>query len=141
MFKPALIISATVVGVAASLAYTPPAPTPPTSPSVNPPPPANGTPSTVQGVASRTPYGPVQVEVTVTAGGQLDAITVLQKPDMDPKSARISQNALPQLVEEALAAQSADVTTISGASYTTEGFRESLTSALNAPQTNGQGEQ
>ena len=48
----------------------------------------------------------------------------------DSRSARINEFAAPALVEEALTIQSADVDTISGATWTSEGFRYSLQSIL-----------
>ncbi len=74
-------------------------------------------------------YGSVQLEVTVTDGRIVD-ITALALPDNDHKSAQISNQAFPYLVEEAIAAQSADIAGISGASYTSYGFVESLRAAL-----------
>ena len=74
-------------------------------------------------------YGIVQVKVTLT-GGKITAIDAVQLPQNDGHSARISQQAWPMLVDQALKAQSSQVSGISGASYTSYGFSESLKAAL-----------
>jgi uncharacterized protein with FMN-binding domain len=83
----------------------------------------------VQGTAIDVGFGIVQVEITVTAGRLVD-ITALSLPQSDRHSARISQQAFPMLVTQALAAQSAQIAGVSGASYTSSGFVESLKAAL-----------
>jgi uncharacterized protein with FMN-binding domain len=75
-------------------------------------------------------YGPMQVQVTVS-GGQVTAVTVLQEPG-DGKSQRINSQALPILESQAVAAQSADLDGVSGATYTTVSYEASLQSALDA---------
>jgi uncharacterized protein with FMN-binding domain len=74
-------------------------------------------------------YGNVQVEITVTGGRVVD-VQALAVPQNDPRSSQISNVAIPYLVDQALQAQSADVAGVSGASYTSAGFAESLRSAL-----------
>jgi uncharacterized protein with FMN-binding domain len=74
-------------------------------------------------------YGTVQVEVSVS-GGRLVDVTALAVPQNDPRSASISQQAVPMLISQAVAAQSASIAGISGATYTSNGFAESLRSAL-----------
>jgi len=74
-------------------------------------------------------YGTVQVEVTVTGGRVVD-VTALAVPQNDPRSAQISSQAVPMLVQQAIAAQSASIAGISGATYTSSGFAQSLRSAL-----------
>lgn len=81
---------------------------------------------TYSGSVFNTPFGPIQLEATITDGVITD-ISWLSLPD-DPHSARINSRAAPALVEEALTAQSATVDSISGASWTSEGFRTSLQS-------------
>jgi uncharacterized protein with FMN-binding domain len=85
----------------------------------------------VDGATEQTPYGPVQVEVTVT-GGRITQVTVLQQPNSAQRSVEINTFALPQLRAETLAAQSARIDAVSGATYTTEGYQASLQSALDA---------
>ena len=74
-------------------------------------------------------WGDVQVEITV-ADGAITDVTVLQYPDGENKSVQINQRALPSLIESTLTAQSADVDTVSGATYTSESYRESLQTAI-----------
>ena len=81
------------------------------------------------GAVSQNQYGSVQVKVTVS-NGKIASITALQLPAGEPKSAQISQFAEPQLRSEALAAQSAKINGVSGASYTSASYETSLQSAL-----------
>ena len=73
-------------------------------------------------------YGTVQVRVTVV-GRRLVDVTPLSLPQ-GGRSSEISAGAAPQLRREALAAQSARIDTVSGASYTSAGYARSLQSAL-----------
>lgn len=74
-------------------------------------------------------YGTVQVEISVSSGRLVD-VTALAVPQNDPRSASISSYAVPQLVSQAVAAQSASIAGVSGATYTSQGFAESLRSAM-----------
>ncbi|MEU6054791.1 FMN-binding protein [Streptomyces xanthochromogenes] len=76
-----------------------------------------------------TEYGPVQVAATL-ANGKITAVNVLQAPDQNGRDQRIAAYALPRLTQEALGAQSAHIDTVSGASYTSQGYIQSLQSAL-----------
>ncbi|CAG7648245.1 FMN-binding protein [Actinacidiphila bryophytorum] len=89
---------------------------------------ASGT-RTVEGDTVQTRYGPVQVRVTLQ-GGRITAVTAVQVPQDSPRDQEISGFAVPQLTQEALAAQSAHIDTVSGATYTSEGYVQSLQSAL-----------
>ncbi|MEC3998778.1 FMN-binding protein [Actinacidiphila sp. DG2A-62] len=84
---------------------------------------------TVDGDTVQTRYGPVQLRVTLS-GGRITAVTTLQLPQDNPRDQEISSFAVPQLTQEVLAAQSAQVDTVSGATYTSEGYLQSLQSAL-----------
>jgi uncharacterized protein with FMN-binding domain len=81
------------------------------------------------GSAVQTPFGTVQVQVTLQ-NGQITDVQPLQMPNDQRRSQQISQYAAPQLRSEALTAQSAQVDSISGATYTSEGYAQSLQSAL-----------
>jgi uncharacterized protein with FMN-binding domain len=81
------------------------------------------------GQAVDATYGTVQVKVTVTAG-QITAVDFLSYPDNRQHSIQVSGYALPILKQEAISTQSAQVDTVSGASYTSAAFIESLQSAL-----------
>ena len=74
-------------------------------------------------------YGTIAVEITVTDGRLVD-ITALELPQNDHHSLMISQQAWPTLVSEAIEAQSADISGVSGATYTSQGFVASLRDAL-----------
>jgi uncharacterized protein with FMN-binding domain len=74
-------------------------------------------------------YGTVQVQATV-ANGKITNVSILQYPSNDPRSSQISQNALPRLVSETLQAQSAQISSVSGATFTSQGYMSSLQSAL-----------
>jgi uncharacterized protein with FMN-binding domain len=84
---------------------------------------------TLTGAVENTQYGPVQVQVTLT-GTKITKITVLQQTNNGGESAQIDSTALPKLTAEALAAQSARIDAVSGASYTSSGYIQSLQSAL-----------
>jgi uncharacterized protein with FMN-binding domain len=71
----------------------------------------------------------VQVQITVS-GGALTDVTALQLTDHDGKSVQISNRAAPVLRSEVLQAGSANVNTVSGATYTSDAYLTSLQSAL-----------
>ncbi|MDQ1039863.1 uncharacterized protein with FMN-binding domain [Streptomyces sp. V3I8] len=83
---------------------------------------------TVTGKAVTTDYGPVQVRVTVT-GGKITEAEAVQQPK-GGRSDQISGDAVPKLNAAAVAAGSADIDAVSGATYTSGGYKESLQSAL-----------
>ncbi|MEU9632249.1 MULTISPECIES: FMN-binding protein [Streptomyces] len=94
------------------------------APSVSSP---GGTTSTVvPGSTVDTEKGPVQVEVTFD-GDRIASVRMLRQPDHPQTTA-----AVPQLIEETLQAQSADIDTVSGATITSDGYKESLQAALDA---------
>ncbi|MFC8719181.1 FMN-binding protein [Kitasatospora sp. NPDC057198] len=88
-----------------------------------------GTARTATGSAVNTRYGPVQVKVTMD-GGRISRIDVVQYPTRDRRDREINESAIPVLNQEALAAQSADIDVVSGATYTSDGYTRSLQSAL-----------
>ncbi|MCQ8189911.1 FMN-binding protein [Streptomyces rugosispiralis] len=82
---------------------------------------------TVTGDAVQTQYGPVQVSLTVN-GGKITAAQAVKTPDSGPRSEQIAKDSIPKLNQQAVAA--AKVDTVSGATYTSEGYAKSLQSAL-----------
>ncbi len=86
---------------------------------------AAGVTSTVAGSVAENQYGPVQVQATFASDGRLVTVQALQVPT-GGKSTRINDQAAPVLNREALAAQSANVHTVSGATYTSDGYATSL---------------
>lgn len=83
------------------------------------------------GAARAGAFGKVQVQITV-ASGKVTAINILQVPTADSKSVDINNRAIPRLIDDAIASQSASVSNVSGASYTSRAFKASLQSALTA---------
>jgi uncharacterized protein with FMN-binding domain len=81
------------------------------------------------GTTIQTPFGPVQVKVSVE-NGKITAVDALQAPSGDPHSSRLSDMAIPRLIQSTLTAQSARVNAVSGATYTSMAFMQSLQSAL-----------
>jgi uncharacterized protein with FMN-binding domain len=90
---------------------------------------SSGITGTFKGDTSQTRWGPVQVEITLT-NGKITDVTTLQYPNGDRKSLNISNRVIPWLQEETLQVQSANISGISGATYTSTGFQSSLASAL-----------
>ncbi|WP_030663193.1 FMN-binding protein [Streptomyces cellulosae] len=106
-------------------AATPAAPsTPATSPSSS----SAGTSSStvVAGSTVNTEKGPVQVEVTFD-GDEISSVRMLQQPNHPQTTA-----AVPKLIASTLQVQSADIDTVSGATITTDGYKESLQAAIDA---------
>ena len=81
------------------------------------------------GAVDNTSYGPMQVQVTME-GRKITGVKVLQETNTGSLSQQIDANAIPQLTKETLAAQSARIDAVSGASYTSAGYIKSLQSAL-----------
>lgn len=83
----------------------------------------------VVGDAQDTRYGAVQVELVLTGNKITDVIT-LQVPNRERRDVEINDQAVPILREEVLAAQSAKIDMVSGASYTSSGYAWSVQSAI-----------
>jgi uncharacterized protein with FMN-binding domain len=146
-----IVLTATIAGTAGVLAFHPHAPTVQTAPATTSPSsksagtssPGGGSPgsgsgssassTTVSGTATgdavATQYGSAQVRVTVK-DGEIVKIEALQLQGNDPRSQQISSSAEPILKQEALAKQSADIDAVSGASFTSASYKQSLQSAL-----------
>ena len=84
---------------------------------------------TLTGAVSNTPYGPMQVQVTLE-GKKITGVKVLQQTNTGIMSQQIDANSIPQLNKETLTAQSARIDTVSGATSTCAGYISSLQSAL-----------
>ena len=100
-----------------------PAATPATTPK------AAGISGTFTGAAGNTRYGPVQVQITVV-NNVITGATALTYPTGSFRDQQINQQAIPYLIQETLAAQSANIQGVGGASYTSQGWVDSLQSAL-----------
>jgi uncharacterized protein with FMN-binding domain len=94
-----------------------------------PQPSGSGTATTVTGSTASTRWGDVQVSITVT-DGKITAVDVPEYPTENGKDREINADALPVLTQETLAAQSADIDMVSGATVTSQGYLQSLQSAL-----------
>jgi uncharacterized protein with FMN-binding domain len=100
------------------------------TPNPNPTPtaPTGSGSKTVDGPVVSTQYGDVQVEVVV-ANGKLTDVVALALPT-GRRSGQISSYAAPILHQEALKAQSAQIDLVSGATYTSDAYSQSLQAAL-----------
>jgi hypothetical protein len=96
-----------------------------------PPSGGSGGGTVVNGTVEQTRWGPVQVRVTIS-GGKITDVVTLQQPSGNFRDREINSYAVPQLREEVLAAQSAHIDTISGATVTSDGYIGSLQAALDA---------
>jgi uncharacterized protein with FMN-binding domain len=83
----------------------------------------------VTGSAADTRYGPVQVKLTFT-GTKISNIEVVEYPAESNRDQEINSYALPILNSEAITAQNANINAVSGATYTSEGYVQSLQSAI-----------
>jgi uncharacterized protein with FMN-binding domain len=134
---PAKSSAALPVNRSGAVAAAPPPPTATTAPPAPGSTPTTATPPTTRAGAARTidgdpfdnQYGTVQVRVALL-GTRVTGVTPLQMPFDRQRSAEISQQAGPLLLQEVLQAQSAQIDIIGGATYTTESYSQSLQSAL-----------
>ncbi|WP_407343682.1 FMN-binding protein [Pengzhenrongella phosphoraccumulans] len=85
--------------------------------------------ATYDGAAASTQFGDVQVRVTVTAG-KVTAAEAISYPNSNGHDQQINSYAIPVLNKEAAAAGSANISMVSGATYTSGGYVKSLQSAL-----------
>ncbi|MEH0547712.1 FMN-binding protein [Streptomyces sp. B21-105] len=81
---------------------------------------------TFTGTTVTTEKGDVQVRITYD-GSEITAVQMLKQPNHPQTTA-----AVPKLIAETLAAQSADIDTVSGATITSDGYKESLQAAIDA---------
>jgi uncharacterized protein with FMN-binding domain len=85
----------------------------------------------VNGTSVDTQFGPVQVQITVRAG-KIVAAEAISYPQGSGRDREINSYAIPVLGQEAVTAQSAHIDTVSGATYTSQGYVESLQAAIDA---------
>jgi len=83
---------------------------------------------TITGNIVQTRYGPVQVAATFN-GTTLTSVTPLRHPS-GHQSDQINAYAMPILNKEAVAANSAHIDTVSGATFTSQAYEQSLQSAI-----------
>ena len=134
MRRAPVVITATIAGTAGVLAFHAHTPAVRTATAVV----ASATPSSTSkssaansatGDAIDTQYGAAQVRVTVS-NGKITKVEALQLQGNEPRSVEISSSAEPILQQEVLAAQTADVDAVSGATFTSASYAQSLQSAL-----------
>jgi uncharacterized protein with FMN-binding domain len=134
MRRAPIVLTATAAGLAAVLGYhthsLPPASATAQAPAASAPAPVTGG-AVRQFTGSDVPnqYGDVEVRVTTT-GGRITRVAAVRLPGADGRSQQISSFAGPQLAQQALTAQSANIDGVSGATYTSESYKSSLQSAL-----------
>ncbi|WP_218063334.1 FMN-binding protein [Arthrobacter sp. SDTb3-6] len=85
--------------------------------------------TTITGDTESTPYGNVQVSVRFS-GRKITNVTVLQVPDSGNYDQQVAQVVPPTLLQEVLSSQSATVNTVSGGTYTSNGYLQSVQSAI-----------
>lgn len=90
---------------------------------------AAATGGTFTGVAAATRYGPVQVQITVQ-DGKITTATALEYPYHDHRDQEINDYAIPLLNQETVDGQSANISMVWGATYTSDGYLQSLQSAI-----------
>jgi uncharacterized protein with FMN-binding domain len=90
---------------------------------------ASETTRTVTGTVADTSYGPMQVQIVLT-GQRITKVNVLQQTDSGQESSQIDSFSLPKLTSETLTVQSARIDTVSGATATSQGYIQSLQSAI-----------
>jgi uncharacterized protein with FMN-binding domain len=136
MRRSPIVLSATVAGTAGILSFHAHAPAVSAAPAATPTATAatkrTRTPSgsgAATGDPVSTVYGNAQVRVTVKSG-KIVAVQALQLQGNDPHSVQISSSAAPILQQEVLTKQSAAVDAVSGATFTSASYTQSLQSAL-----------
>jgi uncharacterized protein with FMN-binding domain len=135
-----LAVTGTIAGLVALLAFRSHVPSVPTAAAEGTAgvsgaqPPATTSPlppgaRSIDGNVANTVYGPVQVQVVVR-NSRITGVSILEQPSSTMHDLQIGQVAFPQLISETLSAQSAHIDAVSGASYTSAGYIQSLQSAL-----------
>jgi len=122
------VTAVAVVLLARYETHPPPKPPLPARPAQAPPRPEPGV-QTGTGPLLATPFSSIQVRAELTRG-RLTGVQTLSLTGVDAHTQEINARAEPILVEEALAAGSADVDVVSGATYTSESWRDSLRAAI-----------
>jgi len=100
-----------------------PTPTPTLTPT------AKASAASFTGAVADTRWGPVQVRITVLSG-RITASQAVQYPQGNGRDAQINGYALPILDQEVVQSQTASIDTISGATVTSDGYLQSLQSAI-----------
>ena len=83
----------------------------------------------VNGKVASTSYGPVQIQL-IKRASKIVKVAVLVQPTNTLHDVQIGEFAFPKLISETLAAQNGKIDAVSGATYTSAGYIQSLQSAL-----------
>ncbi len=83
----------------------------------------------VDGKVASTAYGPVQIQL-IKRAGKIVKVAVLVQPTNTLHDVQIGEFAFPKLISETLTAQNGKIDAVSGATYTSAGYIQSLQSAL-----------
>lgn len=83
----------------------------------------------IDGNVANTVYGPVQVQVLVK-NSKIVTVNILEQPSSTAHDLQIGQFAFPALIHETVSAQSGRIDSVSGATYTSQGYIKSLQSAI-----------
>jgi FMN-binding domain len=83
----------------------------------------------VNGKVASTAYGPVQIQL-IKRASKIVKVAVLVQPTNTLHDVQIGEFAFPKLISETLAAQNGKIDAVSGATYTSAGYIQSLQSAL-----------
>jgi uncharacterized protein with FMN-binding domain len=113
-------------------ARRPPSPSPSPSPASR----AKAARVTVRGHLVDTMYGPVRVQIVV-GSGRITSARAIERPSGDGTTDQINSYAIPLLDRATVTAQSANIDTVSGATFTSEGYQNSLQSAIDAAHREG----
>ena len=84
---------------------------------------------TITGMVADTMHGPMQVQIVLT-GTRITKVNILKQTDDGQTSIQVNAFAIPKLTSETLTAQSARIDAVSGATFTSQGYIQSLQSAL-----------
>ncbi len=117
-----------------STSTTPAGPTSGSSPESTTPPtsaPASSSTRSATGTDVQYRYGEIQIEVTAS-GSKITNVTILRDDATDGHSYQINSEAVPILESETMSAQSAQIDGVSGATYTTQAYEQSLQAALDS---------
>src|SRR3954453_14561820 len=132
---PAGVVAPSPQPVAAATAPPTPAASPSAavaaSPAAPSPTPTTASVRTINGAAFDTRFGPGQVQIKVQ-GSRIVSADAIVYPTAERRDLEINSYAVPQLDNEAVQAQSASIDTVSGATYPSDGYRQSLQSAIDA---------
>lgn len=85
--------------------------------------------TSVDGKVANTSYGPVQIQL-IKRNGKIVKVAVLMQPTNTLNDVQIGKVAFPKLISETLATQNGKIDAVSGATYTSAGYIQSLQSAL-----------